>query len=285
MTPGRRAAVLGSPIRHSLSPVLHTAAYGVLGLDWTYDAHEVEGDALAAFLARLGGDLPGDWAGLSLTMPLKRAAIPLCTDLDEAATVTNAANTLTFTGAGSARVVHGANTDVPGMVNALAGAGVTSVDSAAVLGGGATAAAAVAALAEICSGPVEVFVRTPERAAELLPVAEHYGLELRVRDWKDGAGGLAAPLVIATTPKGTADHLAAAAPGVQSEMAGVLFDVLYDPWPTPLAAAWTGTVLGGLDLLVHQAVLQVELMTGQSVDRAAVLAAMYAAGEAELTRR
>lgn len=277
---GKRAAVLGSPIRHSLSPVLHAAAYEVLGLDWIYDAHEVAEDGLVAFLARLGGDLPGDWRGLSLTMPLKRAAIPLCTDLDEVATVTNAANTLTFDGG----AVHGFNTDVPGMVNALAEAGVTEVGSAAILGGGATAAAAVAALAQICTGPVEVFVRTPERAAELRPVAAHYGLELRVRAWDDALAGLAAPLVIATTPKGTADHLAAAVPAHP----GVLFDVLYDPWPTSLATAWsqaTGTVLGGLDLLVHQAVLQVELMTGQTLERTAVITAMRSAGEAELSRR
>jgi shikimate dehydrogenase len=276
----RRAAVLGSPIRHSLSPVLHAAAYRLLGLDWIYDAHEVPEDGLAAFLARLGGELPGEWAGLSLTMPLKRAAIPLCSDLDEVARVTNAANTLTFRAGG----VQGANTDVPGMVNALAAAGVTTVDAAAVLGGGATAAAAVAALAQICRGSVEVFVRTAERAAELLPVAGHYDLDLVVRSWTDAASALSFPLVVATTPKGAADALAAAVPPEP----GVLFDVLYDPWPTPLAAAWSaagGTVLGGLDLLVHQAVLQVELMTGQPVDRPAVVAAMTAAGEAELSRR
>lgn len=276
-----RAAVLGSPIRHSLSPVLHAAAYAVLGLDWTYDAHEVAENGLADFLAGLGGpDLPGEWAGLSLTMPLKRAAIPLCTDLDEVARVTNAANTLTF----ASGAVHGANTDVPGMVNALGAAGVTSVQTAAVLGGGATAAAAVAALGQICTGPTDVYVRTPERAAELLPVADHYGLELRVRSWDDAAGGLTAPLVIATTPKGAADRLAAMVPAAP----GTLFDVLYDPWPTPLATAWMsarGTVLGGLDLLVHQAVLQVELMTGQNVDRPALVAAMTKAGREALERR
>jgi shikimate dehydrogenase len=280
-----RAAVLGSPIRHSLSPVLHAAAYDVLGLDWTYDAHEVAEDGLGDFLARLGGpDLPGEWVGLSLTMPLKRAAIPLCTDLDEVALVTNAANTLTFGGG----AVHGANTDVPGMVNALAAAGVRRVDRATVLGGGATAAAAVAALGQICRGPVEVYVRTPERAAELVPVADHYGLTLRVRAWGESPLGLTAPLVIATTPKGAADSLARDALMVPAAQLGVLFDVLYDPWPTPLARAWAaarGTVLGGLDLLVHQAVLQVELMTGQNIDRPAVVTAMTKAGRAALERR
>jgi shikimate dehydrogenase len=274
--------VLGSPIRHSLSPVLHAAAYEVLGLDWSYDAHEVPEDGLAAFLDRLGGpDLPGSWAGLSLTMPLKRAAIPLCARLDEVAAVTRAVNTVTFAADGARA---GANTDVPGMVNALAGAGVTSVSAASVLGGGATAAAAVAALARVCTGPVSVFVRSAERGAELAPVAEHFGVDLRVRSWDDAGAGLAAPLVIATTPKGSADPLAGSVPAVP----GLLFDVVYDPWPTPLAAAWSAAgapVLGGLDLLVHQAVLQVELMTGRSLDRAAVVAAMLTAGRAALTSR
>lgn len=280
-----RAAVLGSPIRHSLSPVLHAAAYEVLGLDWSYDAHEVSEDGLPDFLARLGGpDLPGDWAGLSLTMPLKRAAIPLCAELDEVARVTNAANTLTFRGG----AVAGANTDVPGLVNALAAAGVKRVERASVLGGGATAAAAVAALGQICRGPVDVFVRTPERAAELVPVAEHYGVTLRVRSWDDARAGLAAPLVIATTPKGAADPLAREALFVPPGQLGVLFDVLYDPWPTPLAVAWQSaraTVIGGLDLLVRQAVLQVELMTGQNVDRPALVTAMTKAGREALASR
>jgi shikimate dehydrogenase len=111
---------------------------------------------------------------------------------------------------------------------------------------------------------VEVVVRNPERAGGLLQVADAAGVGCRVLPWSEAAGALAAPLVVATTPKGTADALAASVPATP----GVLFDVLYDPWPTPLAAAWGaagGSVLGGLDLLVHQAVLQVELMTGSSV--------------------
>ncbi len=277
-----RAAVLGSPIRHSLSPVLHAAAYRVLGLGWTYDAHEVGEAGLSGFLDRLGGpDLPGVWAGLSLTMPLKRAAIPLCARLDEVAAVTSAVNTVTFAADGTR---SGANTDVPGMVNALAGAGVTSVPRASVLGGGATAAAAIAALSLVCTGPVTSYVRSPGRAVELAGVAAHFGVDLVVASWPDAAAGLAAPLVIATTPKGSADALAAGIPAAP----GVLFDVVYDPWPTPLAAAWAnagGGVLGGLDLLVHQAVLQVELMTGRSVDRPVLVEAMLTAGRAALAAR
>jgi shikimate dehydrogenase len=137
------------------------------------------------------------------------------------------------------------------------------VSRAAVLGGGATAASAVAALAGL-TGRVEVVVRDPARAAGVLGVADAAGVACTLRPWPDAESALTAPLVVATTPKGAADTLAAVVPGVP----GVLFDVLYDPWPTPLAAAWAaagGTVLGGLDLLVHQAVLQVELMTGAAV--------------------
>ena len=121
----------------------------------------------------------------------------------------------------------------------------------------------MAALAGI-AGRVEVVVRNPDRAAGVLRVADAVGVECRVLPWSDADRALTAPLVVATTPKGAADALSASVP----KTPGVLFDVLYDPWPTPLAAAWGsagGTVLGGLDLLVHQAVLQVELMTGSAV--------------------
>lgn len=279
----RRAAVLGSPVAHSLSPVLHAAAYRLLDLDWAYTAHRVEESGLAAFLAGLGaGELAGDWAGLSLTMPLKRAAIDLCTSVGVVAERAGAVNTLVF---GTAGEISGENTDVPGMVNALAEAGVRSVPGAAVLGGGATAASSLVALAGVCSGPVQVLARTPARAAGLVDLGARVGLEVTVLPWTEAAPALAAPLIVATAPAGAADALA----GVVPTTPGVLFDVLYDPWPTPLAAAWAargGPVLGGLDLLVHQAVLQVELMTGQRLaDPAAVLAAMHAAGGSALAAR
>jgi shikimate dehydrogenase len=272
----RRAAVLGKPVRHSLSPTLHTAAYAVLGLDWTYDRHEVDEDGLADFVA----GLDESWAGLSLTMPLKRAAIPLCDTLGTVAGAVGAVNTLIFDAAGT----HGENTDVPGLVNALAEVGVNEVPAAAVLGGGATAASAIAALAGVCTGEVEIYLRTTGRAEELVPLAERFGVPLAVRPWAQAPRAADAPLVISTAPAGAADDLAGALPGDL----GTLFDVVYDPWPTPLAAAWAargGQVLGGLDLLIHQAVLQVELMTGQAVPHGAVLAAMRSAGQDALTER
>ncbi|WP_299540965.1 shikimate dehydrogenase [uncultured Streptomyces sp.] len=273
--PPRRAAVLGSPIAHSLSPVLHRAAYAELGLThWSYDRFEVDEAGLPAFFE----GLDATWAGLSLTMPLKRAVIPLLDGISDTAASVEAVNTVVLTEDGR-RV--GDNTDIPGMVAALRERGVEKVESAAVLGAGATASSALAALAEICTGPVTAYVRSAARADEMRSWGERLGADVRTEDWSRAEEGLRAPLVIATTPAGATDALATAVPIAP----GTLFDVLYEPWPTALATAWsarTGAVVGGLDLLVHQAVLQVEQMTGRFP---APLAAMRDAGEAALAAR
>ncbi|WP_369239456.1 shikimate dehydrogenase [Streptomyces sp. R21] len=270
-----RAAVLGSPIAHSLSPVLHRAAYEALGLgEWSYGRFEVGEAALPAFIEELGPE----WAGLSLTMPLKRAVIPLLDEVSETAASVEAVNTVVFTDDGR-RV--GDNTDIPGIVAALREHGIEQVDSAAVLGAGATASSALAALARICTGEVVAYVRSAERAAEMRRWGERLDIELRTADWADAEEALHAPLVIATTPAGATDALAGAVPGRPA----TLFDVLYDPWPTDLAARWSaygGAVVSGLDLLVHQAVLQVEQMTGRAP---APLDAMRKAGEHALAAR
>ncbi|MFF4342127.1 shikimate dehydrogenase [Kitasatospora sp. NPDC001540] len=275
MTIPHRAAVLGSPIAHSLSPALHNAGYAALGLtDWRYGRHEVDESTLADFVTGLD---PAEWAGLSLTMPLKRAIRPLLDTVSDTARAVDAVNTVVFDRDGRR---HGDNTDVPGLVNALRERGVERVPSAAVLGAGATASSALAALAQVCDGEVTAYVRSAERAAEMRALGERLGVPVRTADWAEGARALEGPLTVSTTPVGATDDFAArltAAPGV-------LFDVLYHPWPTALAAACLergGTVLGGLDLLVHQAVLQFERFTG--VERGP-LAAMRAAGEAALAR-
>jgi shikimate dehydrogenase len=274
-TEARRAAVLGSPIAHSLSPVLHRAAYDALGLtEWTYDRFEVDEAALPGFVDGLGAE----WAGLSLTMPLKRAVIPLLDEISDTAASVEAVNTLVFTGDGRRT---GDNTDVPGMVAALRERGIEEVESAAVLGAGATASSALAALSRVCTGEVVAYVRSEARAAEMRQWGERLDVELRTARWEDAAEALRAPLVIATTPAGATDALAHAVP----ERPATLFDVLYEPWPTPLAARWSmagGAVVGGLDLLVHQAVLQVEQMTGRAP---APLDAMRKAGEHALASR
>ncbi|MFJ9880771.1 shikimate dehydrogenase [[Kitasatospora] papulosa] len=274
MSVTRRAAVLGSPIAHSLSPVLHRAAYTELGLDhWSYDRFEVDEAGLPGFVE----GLDPTWAGLSLTMPLKRAIMPMLDGISDTAASVEAVNTVVLTEDGRRL---GDNTDIPGMVAALRERGVEKVGTAAVLGAGATASSALAALAEICTGPVTAYVRSEARADEMRGWGRRLGVDVRVADWAEADEALRAPLVIATTPAGTTDALAGAVPSAP----GTLFDVLYDPWPTALASRWGATgagVVGGLDLLVHQAVLQVEQMTGLD----APLAVMRAAGEAALAAR
>ncbi|RPK34088.1 shikimate dehydrogenase [Streptomyces sp. ADI93-02] len=269
-----RAAVLGSPIAHSLSPALHRAAYAELGLgNWSYERFDVDEAALPGFVE----GLDSSWAGLSLTMPLKRAIIPLLDSVSDTAASVEAVNTVVFTEDGRRL---GDNTDIPGMVAALHERGVEKVESAAVLGAGATASSALAALSVVCAGPVTAYVRSAARADEMRGWGERLGVDVRIADWAEAAEALRAPLVIATTPAGTTDTLADAVPTAP----GTLFDVLYEPWPTALAARWSaagGAVVGGLDLLVHQAVLQVEQMTG----RDAPLAVMRAAGEQALAAR
>jgi len=250
---GRTCAVLGSPIAHSLSPVLHRAAYDALGLDWTYERHEVGEAALAGFVAGCGPQ----WRGLSLTMPLKFAALELG-EADRTARLVGAANTLIFDSDG----IRTYNTDVPGMVAAVRTAGVDRVARAVVLGSGATARSALASLAELGAQQVTVVARTPAKAAPLVDLATELGITLIVQPW-DGPVP-ASDLVVSTVTSGAADGIAEAV----AVSAPVLFDVLYDPWPTALATAADTAgriVLNGLDLLAHQAVGQVRLMTGLEV--------------------
>ncbi|MEU9094527.1 shikimate dehydrogenase [Streptomyces sp. NPDC048428] len=273
--PRNRAAVLGSPIAHSLSPVLHRAAYAELGLgDWSYDRFDVDEAALPGFV----DGLDSSWAGLSLTMPLKRAIIPLLDSVSETAASVEAVNTVVFTDDGRRT---GDNTDIPGMIAALRERGVEKTESAAVLGAGATASSALAALSQICTGPVTAYVRSRERGDEMRGWGERLGVDVRIADWAEAEQALHAPLIIATTPAGATDGLTDAVP----DRPGTLFDVLYEPWPTGLASAWAahgGAIVGGLDLLVHQAVLQVEQMTGRAP---APVAAMRRAGEQALAAR
>jgi shikimate dehydrogenase len=300
-----RAAVLGSPVAHSLSPALHRAAYAYLGLDWRYDSFECTAEQLPEFVDGLG---PG-WTGLSLTMPLKRAVLPLLDSYDAVARAADAANTVLFRG--GRRL--GFNTDVPGMVAALAERGLPgrsaeaadrgfsgrfadaadwglavpsggSVARATIVGSGATARSATVALAEMGCGPVTVLARRPDAAELTAVIARDLGLSATVASLIDPvavAEALEAPLVISTLPAGAADGLVDAVPA----RPGALFDVVYSPWPTVLAEQWSvrgGVVLGGLDLLVHQAVAQVLLMTGWAGPPAELAPVMYAAGLAAL---
>lgn len=276
----RRAAVLGHPIAHSLSPVLHRAAYAALGLDgWEYDALDVTEEQLADVV----GSLDGTWAGLSLTMPLKTAVIPMLDHVEPLAEVVGAVNTLLVERGGTRPVLAGANTDVHGVVAALR-EGLPEgavVRHAVVLGAGATAASTLAALAQLgCTAP-EVFVRSMARAGATMRAASRMGVEPRFRPIGDGEAMLEAAaradVVVSTLPPRAADPWAER---LAPRVAGVLLDCAYDPRPTALGAAWEragGVVVGGERMLLHQATEQVRLMTGRPAPLEAMDAALRSA--------
>jgi shikimate dehydrogenase len=270
-----RAAVLGSPIANSLSPVLHTAAYAALDFgDWTYSAIECDEAGLPGLLA----SCDRDWAGLSVTMPLKRAVLSLLDRTEPLALEVGGANTIVFEGGER----HGYNTDVSGMVTALAEAGVIAPSSATILGAGATACAALAALRETGLTSAAVLARDRARVGDLLAAADRLGMVVDLRPFDSGVRG--GDLLISTVPAGAADFYAERTRLIRPGPSAVL-DVVYHPWPTPLAQAIArsgAAVVSGFDLLLHQASRQVELMTGV---KPAPLDQMRAAGHAELARR
>jgi shikimate dehydrogenase len=278
-----KAAVLGKPIAHSLSPVLHRAAYQALGLtEWTYDLVECDEAGLERYVRERGPE----WAGLSLTMPLKRTVLPLLDHADQFAAATGGANTLVFRPEGR----YGYNTDVQGIVDALTEAGcaelvTTGPGSVTILGAGATACSALAAVGELGVPGADVVARDPSRADDLRATAARLGLQVRLRPWEDlTSDDVVLPdLLISTAPAGAADAYAERLRLTHQALPAVL-DVVYHPWPTRLsqaAAAAGSVVVSGYAMLLHQAAAQVELMTGKP----APLEAMREAGERELARR
>ena len=247
-----RAAVLGRPVAHSLSPVLHRAAYAALCLtDWTYDALDIGEEDLPVLLAGLGDE----WRGFSVTMPCKQAAADVADLVEPLPRLLHAANTLVRTDSGW----RAENTDVSGIGMALQLAGAEEVDSATIVGAGGTAAAAAVALASLGARRVDVVVRDPARAGDVTRVLAALDVDASVIPFAEAT--LSAPLVVSTVPIGAHPDLLA----LPWRGDHTLLDVLYAPWPTPLAGhvgALGGTVAGGLDVLFWQATVQVELMTG-----------------------
>ena len=259
--------MLGKPIGHSLSPVLHLAAYRALGLaGWRYTAIECDSDALPGLLAASGEDV----VGYSCTMPLKRQVLRVADSASAEAAAIGAGNTLLRTAAGW----HADNTDWIGIRDALAAAGVPAGGAVTVLGAGGTAQAALAALAG--AARVTVLVRDPSRAGELLAAADRLDRPVTVASLSERRHWLAADLILATLPAGAADRFA----GLPFRRDQALLDVVYEPWPTPLAAALAaagGPVVSGAAMLLRQAARQVELMTGSAAPVEAMRAALLAA--------
>ena len=255
-----RLAVWGDPIAHSRSPQLHRAAYAVLGRDWTYDRRRVDEAGFAAALAALDGT----WRGLSVTMPLKGAARAASAELDRRAELTGAVNTLLLDPAGH----RGFNTDVGGIVRALADERVTEAPVARIVGAGATATSALVALSEIGARRIDVVARRPESVEPLAALGRVLGIEVAAAGFEASAHP-PVPVTIATLPgdalvtDASADAFAAGG--------GLLLDVVYGHWPTALSAAWDragAPAVSGLGMLLHQALLQVRIFTAGDADTA-----------------
>ncbi len=252
----KRCAVVGSPINHSLSPAMHRAAYVALGLDdWSYEAIDVDVDGLKGFIE----GLDESWAGLSLTMPLKRAVMALADEAGDDAKALGVANTLTL---GQRRLA--ANTDCPGAAAALVERGIGDVSTMRILGGGATASSVLHAVAQRPGMHIEFVVRDEQRATDSIDVAQRAGAIVTVRPF-DAPLLDVVDLLVSTVP----------AKSVQKQShelvdaARAVFDVVYNPWPTSLATAAQDhgkPFVSGIDLLAHQAAEQVHIFTGRRVD-------------------
>jgi shikimate dehydrogenase len=287
----RKAAVLGFPVEHSRSPQLHLAAYRALGLDdWTYDRIACTADELPSVVSGFGPE----WVGVSVTMPGKFAALRFADERTERAQLVGSANTLVRTESGW----RADNTDVDGVAGALDHR--RDLRRAIVLGSGATAPAAVVALAGLGVTDITVAARNQHRAARLLELGATLGARTHFADLADtnladtnladtnlADTNLADTNLIDTSLVGQIERAEVLVSTIPSEAAAlyassfavvpVLLDAIYDPWPTPLAQAVAnagGQVVGGLQMLLHQAYSQVEQFTGRPAPRQQMAAAL-----------
>jgi shikimate dehydrogenase len=266
-----RAAVLGSPISHSLSPLLHRTAYQLLGIEATYSAHEVVSGQLRKFLDHEGSDLNS----ISLTMPLKEEALTIADSVSDISRQIQSGNTL--------HKVSGkwnlTSTDVEGFSNALLFHKVVPDGATLIIGAGATARAVVAACDGI-SKSITLVNRNPSRERSIRKTASH--TKIAFLPWDVSIDFANFDLIVNTTPGTTAsvfiDHI--------TVTPGVFFDVLYKPWPTPLLSKWRsagGYGIDGLDLLIHQAISQVEIFAATTVNRVELAQRLRSEGEKALS--
>ena len=276
------AAVIGSPIAHSLSPVIHRAAWEQLGIDgWEYRRAEVTEESLPTFI----GQLDESFRGLSVTMPCKQAIMPLLDAIDPLASAVGAVNTVVP----SAGMLAGFNTDVTGIASAIRRAcsrsGVPVPSSALVLGARATASSALAALGELGITTTTVAARRFGGPGSVISAASRLGVSVEQVMWSDvsavASAAARADVLISTLPAGVADPIASRLAPREGQ---ILLDVIYSPRDTALRTTFEkagGVVAEGTDMLVYQGAAQVQLMTGRSPDPAVMRHAL----ETELERR
>jgi shikimate dehydrogenase len=251
-----RGAVLGSPISHSLSPVLHKGAFTFLGVDGSYEAIDVPSGTLADFFAKSSFT----FNYFSLTMPLKEEVFSLDISFDELAKRIGSANTLYRKNDNW----YGTSTDGSGFLSALDAVSDRTFTNALILGAGGTARAIAGALDSHVPS-ISVLGRTSTRRDALSQCVQTSAFEYL--QWSDGYDLSEFDIVINTTPAGAADLLAENLPAT---VTALLFDVIYKPWPTVLASRWadrSGQVINGKELLLWQGLDQLDLMMEKPIDR------------------
>jgi len=263
-----KAAVLGSPISHSLSPILHRAAYTALGLNIDYTAIETS----ASNLRQRISELDSDFLGYSLTMPLKHEVLALISQQSPLVTETGCANTV-YRDAN----LHWAleNTDVFGITETIKRAGLGLMESACIIGSGATARSALSALAQLGTQEITCFSRNQVSASIIYHHGDSLGVKVRVLGLDQGVH-LVGDVVISTVPSSAQGNIIEAFTSIQSLPA--LLDIAYNPWPSEMARYWAahsgGLVLSGIEMLLWQATVQVELFTGCAAPVEAMRAAL-----------
>ena len=269
-----RAFVIGQPIAHSLSPVLHNAAYQALGLGHEFDKLEVAPDDLPDFINSIDEDV----LGLAVTMPHKQRIMDLIDAIEPMAQAVGAVNTVVPSG----KVLTGFNTDVYGIVQAIRESGEIPENArATILGARATASSALAALGQLNVYDVDVVARN-FAGPDYISLAEmRLGVTTNHIPWRDASRALAsmnnADIIVSTLPSGTADHWAT---DYEPKPGAIVLDAAYDPWPSELARvaeAGGANVASGYKMLLHQACQQIELMTGHSAPVEAMRSALVKA--------
>ncbi len=254
-----RGSILGSPVEHSLSPLLHREAFDFLGIQGEYLRNEVALGAFASFF-ELNKD---SYNYFSITMPLKEEALSLPVEIDPLVSRIQSANTL-YQRDGQWLLT---STDGSGFISALRHEGHQHFKRVLVLGAGGTARAVVGALDGVAD-EINVLGRTSNRRDVLESAVQTSAFEY-IR-WNDNPIFGEYDLVVNTTPAGAADLLA---DSVQTGSTNLLFDVIYKPWPTVLASRWSdagGKVINGLELLLYQGIQQLSLVLNRELDELAL---------------
>ncbi len=262
----KHAGVAGYPIEHSLSPIIHKAGYEALGLNWNYEKYLLKEDELENFV----NNRDKDFVGLSLTMPLKEKALEISDVITDLAKMVRSANTLIFKDG----KIYSGNTDVYGIVHALKTNRKLDLSNPAVIGSGATARSAIYALKNLGAQNVMLCARNSLTVQEVSDIAIKVGIRSQIINWEDLAKAMNASTLISTLPSKAMDKFAALGP----EIPGTLLDIAYDPWPSKVALEWIfrrGFVVSGLEMLLHQACMQFELMTGLKAPIAQMRQALF----------